>query len=265
MIGLGDYELACRFGDIMTNQIILTEDGKLGIIADFLEKGTHVLEEYELRNIGLPQTQVMGKRFQIPTPVKDDPLIRKIKADYPKGIPQNFTLFKYGKLKYLEDFIDKGHFRIQPASAYDDPSLNPAIEDRELTFEKIEGHVRTEFTSKSDFYCFCSSYIHKDRLIEDFNADCVVVIIDPYAFFTRMAQALNEQEYYISFNKVTYLDPLLLKGIRIKNLAYAKHLRFTYQFEHRFVAYPKLSIEKLETRYLNVGSLNDIATIYKVE
>ena len=126
MIGLSDYELDSRFGDIMTNDAILTEDGKLGIIPDFLEKGTHVLEEYELRGIGLPHTQIMGKRFKIPTPIKDYRLIRKIKADYPKGIPQKFTLFKYGKLKYFKNFIENGHLRIQPASVYADPSLNPA-------------------------------------------------------------------------------------------------------------------------------------------
>jgi hypothetical protein len=102
-------------------------------------------------------------------------------------------------------------------------------------------------------------------LIEDFNADCVVVITDPQEFFTRLAQTLDEPKYNISFNKVTYLDPLMLKGIQLKNLAYAKHMRFTYQFEHRFVAYPPTSVEKLKTRYLELGQLRDIATMYKVE
>lgn len=151
-----------------------------------------------------------------------------------------------------------------PASAYDDPFLNPAIEDRELTFEKIEGLLRTRYSSTSDYYCFCSSWIHSDRLINDFDADCMVVIADPHEFLTRLATALDETTYNLTFNKVTYLDPLLLAGRSIVNLAYVKHMRFTYQFEHRLVAHPPEPVQQLETRYLDMGSLNDIARIYRV-
>lgn len=262
MRGLTDFELDCRFGDVMTNQVVLTDEGKLGLSQDYLEKGTHIMEELGLRGRGLPNPEGIKRRLQIPEPIHDDALIAMIKADYPKGVPKTFTLFKYGKKIYLDEFLKNGNLRLQPASAYDDPLLNPAVEDRELAFEKIEGMKRTLFKSETDYYCFCSSLLHQDRLLNDFGADCLVVITNPKEFFLRLASALDESEYDISFNKITYLDPVLMDGKKVTNLAYVKHMRFAYQFEHRLVAMPSSQILELPSRQLQLGPLNDIAKMY---
>jgi hypothetical protein len=264
MEGLSDDELYLRFGDCLSNQLILTEEGKIGFSGiDWMEKGTHILEEYSMRGSGLPLGEPDPRRFRVPEP-QGLSLAQAIKKDYPEGIPKTFTLFKYGERQHLESFVDEGLLRLRPASSYNDSSLNPAIEDDELTFEKINGATRTQYSLRSDFYCYCSAWLHNDRLIGDFSADCVVAITDPHEFFIRLATALNETQFNIRFNRVTYVDPLLLGNHEIVDLAFIKHMRFAYQLEHRWVAFPPNTHARLGIRDLRLGELGDIARLYGV-
>jgi hypothetical protein len=43
-------------------------------------------------------------------------------------------LIKYGYRKYMAELAERGCMRLNPASCYKDPSLNPAIQDSELEF-----------------------------------------------------------------------------------------------------------------------------------
>jgi hypothetical protein len=62
-------------------------------------------------------------------------------------------ILKYSQAKYLTETIEKGIIRISPASTYDDPSLNYAIRDDELSFslqssEAKGEHPRSEWKDK---------------------------------------------------------------------------------------------------------------------
>ena len=102
---------------------------------------------------------------------------------------------------------------------------------------------------------------HSDRLFWDFEADSLLVVHDPKAFFVRLATALDEQSFEVYFNRVAYIDPALLgEKNHIRDVALVKHMRFAYQFEHRFIAKsPKPGT--LEPRHLELGSLEDIAEV----
>ncbi len=262
MSGLSEAELDHRFADILTNQTTLTAEGKIGIGGmEWLEKWTHVVLELQDRGLGVPPFEEISDRTKIPN-AESIELGSKVRIDHPNGIPESFSLFKYGKSKYLKPLLERGELRLLPASLYDDPSLNLAISDKELVFEKINYDKRIRYSSRFDYYCFCSSWLHSDRLIADFEADSVLVIEQPQEFFIRLATALDEKNFNIDFNRVTYIDPLLLGEHEITQLAYAKHMRFAYQFEHRLVAMPAVETQLVQ-RDLDLGSINDIAKIYE--
>jgi hypothetical protein len=263
MEGLTADELDSRFADCFTNQVLLTNEGKIGIGGiEWLEKFTHLLEEYGYRGTGVPPINSLGTRLRIPTPYAGQPLCELVRADYPSGIPETFTLFKYGEKRFLDPLLNEGTLRFRAASSYLDPSLNPAIHDDELTFEKIERFTRTRYRIRTDYYCFCSSWIHTDRLVDDFGADCVLVITDPHEFFRRLAMAVDDPRLEMRFNRVTYVDPLLLGEHELRDVTFIKHMRFTYQCEHRFIALPKRPVERLSELQLRLGPLNDIARLY---
>lgn len=262
MRGLTDLEVDLRFADIITNSTILTREGKIGLSGiQWIEKFTHVQEELGFRGKGLPSADSLGRRLVVPS--SDAAILgAKVRAKYPNGIADHFVLFKYGKEEHLHRLLRHGELRLCPASSYNDPSLNSAAEDDELQFEKIDGHTRTQYMHQQDFYCFCSAWIHSERLISDFGATAVLVIDKPYEFFLRMANALDRTDYLLRFNRVTYVDPLLLGDHDVPELPFTKHMRFAYQFEHRWVAQPPRANVKLQTANLHMGSIEDIAEIY---
>ena len=137
-----------------------------------------------------------------------------------------------------------------------------AIADDELRFEKIDGHSRTEYRHRGDYYCFCSSWLHSDRLLADFEATAILLVREPHEFFLRLATSLNRTTYRIRFNKVSYFDPLLLGSDHVTDLAFTKHMRFAYQSEHRWVAAPPSKMEALKRVDLEMGSIEDIADLY---
>ena len=170
MQSLNDVEVDLRFADIVTNQTILTPEGKIGIFGiQWMEKFAHVMEELGYRGRGFPPADLLGDRLATPHAVRSE-LGAKVRGRYPNGVPDRFVLFKYGKCEHLEALLTRGQLRLSPASAYADPSLNVAIADNELTFEKVHGERRTQYVMRGDYYCFCSAWLHSDRLISDFEA-----------------------------------------------------------------------------------------------
>ncbi len=88
------------------------------------------------------------------------------------------------------------------------------------------------------------------------------MVREPWEFLRRVSEALNETTFQIYCEAVTYIDPLLLDEADVADVAVAKHMRFAYQFEHRFVAMPTTEIS-LEPRHLEMGPLHDFATLYR--
>jgi hypothetical protein len=246
----------------MTNSTILTEEGKIGIgNILWMEKFTHQMEELAFRGKAFPPASTLGSRLITP-PAKKSELGESVRRQVGGSVPKSFMLFKYGNIAHLRDLHLHGHLRVCPASYYDDPSLNPAVADSELTFEKIRGTERTRYRQKSDFYVFCSSWLHGERLIHDFNATGVLLITDPAEFFLRLATALNRTTFDIRFNRVSYIDPLLLDDKDLTDLRFVKHMRFAYQMEHRWVATPPDHEEALQPVSVSLGSLTDISVLH---
>jgi len=258
MAPLSDSELDVRFGDITSNVANLTDSGLIGFQTDWMEPLTHVFEEFTLRGLGIPAATSINDSLRIPK-ATNPYLCQKVRSIFPKGYPDRFTLLKYGKGEFLEPLYRTGKLRLAPASKYADPSLNLAIKDDELNFLKILSSGRIQYKSKSDFYCFCSSWIHSNRLVSDFDVDTVLIIHDPHEFFRRLMTAFNGSPKKVLFNKVTYVDPLRLGNQHIESIAFTKHFRFIYQFEHRLVIWPSNQNEALDYEYLDMGSLTDIA------
>jgi hypothetical protein len=265
MRGLSEEELDLRFADIVTNITILTPEGQIGVPGHgglrWWEIFTHVLEELAMRGRGMPHAATLGDRLGGPSPgvVK---LGAKLRADYPDGVPKSFKLFKYGKREHLEELFENGALLLKPASKYKDSTLNVAIADDELHFETIDGHRRTRYALDRNFYCFCSAWIHSDRLVNDFSATAVLVVHDPETFFTRLAEALKRRNYDIHINRVTYVDPLLVGKESLDGFPFVKHMRFAYQCEHRLIAAPPRPTFDLDEVILRMTPVKDIATLY---
>lgn len=262
MRGLSDTELDLRFADVVTNQSVLTAEGKIGIVGPlWYEKFAHIQEELQLRGRALPTRQSLGDRLRVPSAIPSalGATVRSWIASAGRSGP---TIFKYGKVEHLGPLHHDGTLLLRPASTYKDSSLNPAIADDELSFEKIRGEIRTRYVQKSNFYCFCSALLHGDRLTQDFPTTAVLAITDPHQFFLRLAAALNRPEYEVLFSQITYVDPLLLDEHDLTDLRFIKHMRYAYQMEHRWVATPPAATQDLSELTVTMGSLRDISVLH---
>ena len=136
---LSDQELENRAKDIFLNQLVLTEEKKIGL-HPINQEGeywmtvfTHLLEEYVIRfglyPAGFPRGLINQVRIPDPgldTATRACEVVRKLRIEPGK------YLIKYGQLSFLEQMHREGKFRISPAGSYVDPSLNPSIQDDEL-------------------------------------------------------------------------------------------------------------------------------------
>lgn len=238
---------------------------------------THVLEEYELRRQGLP----LANDLQIPTPTAPN---EPVAVNALKGIQMpapGKALFKLGKREHMKPFFERGKLRISPASSYSDPSLNHAVRDDELEFDRMmpgeevtftfmdkeAGELRTtkpigdvtQTTSlATDFYVCCMTHSLSYRLFDDFEADACVVIRDPKSFWARLHKAVEARlSGWLDWHQdVQYIDPYLHKEKEI-NLIFAKHFRHWYQQEYRFAWIPE-QVGETELKPFNIelGSLN---------
>lgn len=187
-------------------------------------------------------------------------------------------LVKFGKRTYLSQMRDAGKIQIKPASYYDDPSLNQAIQDQELlrtsvlpqgtklkmqmnsgNYEEIEGILNISLThsSPTDFYVYCLTKLYQHRLFDDFKADAALVIYDLNKFFRRLLDYLKKHysDWLLASGDMHYYDPFF-PSFPI-SIPFNKHFRFWYQCEFRIVFKLKSPVEKLEPINIEIGSLDD--------
>jgi len=174
--------------------------------------------------------------------------------------------------------LERGAVRVSPASAYRDPSLNPAIHDDELTIslQPHPDHVRLEaFTSsgqpkgvvhpanlsisaeaRTNYYVYCLSSVLGSRLFLDFDSDACLVLTDPQRFFDLLMPAMRERlpRWSADGVSVTYIDPLTTP-MREVNVFRNKHFRFAYQREFRVVWLPPENAANLPV--VELGGLQD--------
>lgn len=279
-------ELRQRAGDVMTNLEELTPEGKIGAVAFdgegrvWGEKWTHVLEEFQLRFGPYPA----GWSEDVLAHVQH-PKVRyaRLPSEYLALASRRDVLLKFGKRAHMESLFEQGQIRIAPASGYQDPSLNPAVHDDELSFESIappgftvavstkpEGlfvpvggmrELRMKSTSPTDYFVYCMSFSAQPRLFGDFEADACVVFTNPNEFVARVATAVQPvlPGYAHAHGKVSYADPHFYHGRPV--IAMTKHFRFAYQREFRLIWVPPATRMELTPFCITVGGLKEIARL----
>lgn len=287
---LSEKELARRLKDVVENLTSMSKKGGFHLKwpdneSDyFFMLWSHIRKEYVLRGQGYAYGITMGK---IPPPRACWPAAsRAIEAiSRITQLNGNF-LIKYGKRKHLQKTYDEGLIRLSPASFYDDPSLNPAVKDKELeltvealpreaelylvdehTGEKKQrlspiNNIEVTFLSKSDYYVYCMSHAYDIRLFHDFDADCCLIIKNPKEFIERLITAFHDSMpgYIDQDQRVKYIDPLTSSG-KI-DVFFSKHFRYAYQKEFRIVWLPPSLVRKFDAVVLDLGSLTNCTEIF---
>lgn len=284
---LSKTDLEERTKQVLSNMTILSEEGKISLHGInhsgiyWLQIWTHICEEFALRFGPYPNGFTNGfiKNAEMVNPsFPEKP--KAVSAIHSIGGAKNGSLYKFGKYKYLKSMYEKGNVRIAPASYYNDPSLNSAIRDDELTFEvlmrseslvieNIEGskiptfgQVKFKLESNTNYYvhCFASQYTYRE--FDDFDADCCIVIDEPRILFQKMMKAMKlEKPEFSGFSApVKYLDPLNIRPSDV-DIFFAKHFKYTYQNEVRTIWIPNEAQAQLEEIFINIGSMSDYSRI----
>ena len=277
-------DLVQRTVDVLSNYPVLRKDGKIGL-HPIDEDGKHwftlfcnIMTEMELRDAQFPDGFL-----------EDAPVPKPTWPEMPKGAEamksMDLTgdyLFKFGKECHLRPMLEKGKILIKPASSYDDPSLNKAVQDKELEVsifakpsetkihrvnqETLEtesiiepiGNITFTLECPSDYYVFCLASVYDLRLFDDFPSDSCLVIRDPKRFVERVFDEFKELTANWSgcATFVTYYDPLRIAQMP-SSVFFHKHFRYAYQKEYRVVLRPREPIEKLEQFFIEIGSLEE--------
>jgi hypothetical protein len=195
---------------------------------------------------------------------------------------------KFGKRVHLIQTLDEGVLRIAPASAYNDPSLNPAQTDEELEHFAVTPNEQILFKLHGidgagkevdiparpielfrymmipDFYVWCCGCEYYPRLFQDFEADAALVIRDRREFTTRLSAAVNQTipGAALSEGRVSYYDPYTVRREGLVPI-FSKHFRYLYQNEYRF-AWTLSDNHALQPFFSELGSLRDIAELIEL-
>lgn len=197
-------------------------------------------------------------------------------------------LAKFTEKKYALDALNKGLLRIAPAQSYQDPSLNPAQKDDELSHhvqtpnEQIkfkllgldkQGH-QVELQAKPlelfrymevpNFYVWCCGLGYDARLFKEFGADAALIVKDINAFTKRFIDAVHAQlpSAVFASGDIRYYDPYTAHRSQLIPI-FSKHLRYLYQKEYRFAWKPEDSSD-LKPFFVELGPLHDIATVLEL-
>jgi len=271
---LSHDELTRRFHEILLNLLTATPNGvgfhPAEIGADeisnestiWMERVTHVLEEFKLRYGPYPA----GLKETPPPPSKIPEFASELARKAARrleaiGASPEDVFVKFGKRKYMEMLHTDGALRIQPATYFAASAHNDAVKDDELTLDASLDLSREEVTAllsnpeevpdlpryrvdvklqlESDYWLYCLSSSLVPRLFIDYDADACVIIRDR-ARFTSMLQKASLQKLSgtnMCYSAIEYIDPLLPRSLTVP-VAFAKHLRYSYQHEHRFCWFP---------------------------
>lgn len=293
LIGAPDERVAERFRNIFLNACEIGLEGKLCPVSmsetdEHMQVFTHMLEEYESRNRGIPANLIESSR---------EPIFKY----FEHGTPIGFTMFagykapttpilvKYGKREFLEPMLEAGNLRLANAKSYNDASFLHAVRDDETsrTFfiptykERLEGktHIivqghRVEFEDDDivlplvfdDYFLFSLCEQIHYRMPTDFSADAALVIRNPDLFKQRLIAAFLERfpDWVPMEGKVTYYDPYRdYSKFRVPEMA--KHFGYTYQKEVRVAFRPRRHVStNLKPLFLSIGSMTDYADLVSI-
>ncbi|HEY1758396.1 MAG TPA: hypothetical protein VGG72_23700 [Bryobacteraceae bacterium] len=151
--------------------------------------------------------------------------------------------------------------RVRSASSYQDESLPASIRDNELRFDQTIGPIR--FTKlESDYYLSSYSARFESRAFDDFDADACLIIRDPNSFGARIVKAFEAvmPGWENTFGAASYVDPL--RAPLCDDIRFAKHFRYAYQAEARFVWTPLKPVARLQHHVeLELGDLSSFCEL----
>ena len=293
---ISNQELEKRVKDILLNQLVLTEENKIGLHPInqegkyWMSLFIHVLEEYEIRFGPYPAGFKRGliNEIRIPDPrletaSKACDVVKRLR------IESNKYLFKYSQFEWLQQTQKEGKIRISPASSYRDPSLNPAIQDDELSFSfqpnpsefyfeifdgktsKSKGQLKPKdfqikHDSLSNYYVYCLSSIFVPRLFLDFDANACLIIKKPQEFIERILTTFETvNPGWIGIAKdVEYLDPLKPSSKKV-DVFLCKHFRYSYQKEVRVIWLSSTPEKELNPKFIELGNLDDCTELVHIK
>lgn len=288
---LSNEDLEERTKDVFFNMTILTPKGQIGL-HDINNKGlywiikwTHILEEFQLRYGSFPNGFTNGFMKDAPTINPTYPNIppSKLAIDRIDGLKAGY-IYKFGKSKFLDPMFKYGKIRIAPASLYNDPSLNKAIQDDELSFfvsnrsenvfymDKKEdnsiptfGNVTFHLKATSNYYVHCFASKYTLREYDDFEADTCIVVTEPRTLFKKMQKSVSQKlpDFKGFASPVKYLDPLVCTPEEV-NILFCKHFKYSYQNEVRTIWVPPSPIQYLEPLHIEIGSMEKYAQIIHI-
>jgi hypothetical protein len=196
-----ESDLHKRYQDISGNLLVLTREGKIAPLMDnnrdvWMSRIQHVQEELFGRGL---RPQRADDELHIPKPTFPDvpPGLRILKG---RSLPAGQYLVKVGKAGHMKDMLEKGEVKISPVASYADKTLTTAIYDNELeliarysSFNRDRTRLSRSAAASAieqsseiiarrtlpNFYLYCLTYHYDHRLLDDFQADAVVIIKKP--------------------------------------------------------------------------------------
>lgn len=279
-------ELRNRITDIARNIYTLSDDGKISTppVTDpeaqlMMERFTHTSEECRTREISFQDILhdfISNFKKDILTNIRIKSIVPQIK-NLCKMNDQ--YIYKFGKMEHLQNSLNRGIFRIAPASSYSDPSLNSAIRDEELKFKMTPpprefsvsfvdqktwktkktihpSELNVTCESKVDYYVLCLSHSFNIRNFIEFDYDACFIIKNKDRFIKNVIEIfrMNHPKYYGFYKRVDYIDPLNCNLNDVKIFA-DKHFRYAYQKEERFVWIPEEPADPLQPVFIELGPL----------
>jgi hypothetical protein len=236
----------------------------------------HIQEEFRLRQADIPPLPVELASLGEPAPLIPPP------AHGTEGF-----IVRYGQMQHLKGLMDIGRIRLAPASTYDDGSLGDARQDTEMTKSHFKDGNKMSVTTSGgdkipvlgamtfsttlpDYHLSCWAREHDPRLFKDFAdrdgrpAEACVIVWDVDAFAQRLAAAIGGPGEHFHHLGVEYYDAHRLEPGQRVDAGFSKELRYAYQREYRFL-HLSGSKGQLAAKFVDVGSLNDIATLLTAE
>lgn len=246
------------------------------------ELWTHILEELTLR-----RESYMGLDLMPEFPWVSHPNVpRGLRILGKNKLPSSY-IARLGQREHLKASMNLGRFRIAPAASYSDPSLNPAIRDDELSVTAIRsgdtalihaidpttgkqgeriptiGEITFSTALAENFYVLCMTAQYSPRLLDDFDADAILVITNIDRFILRLEREVRKvrADLVLAANGVRYYDPYRVRPDMMDHF-YAKNFRYAYQKEYRFIWHtPGLPID-CQSFFVDIGNMRDIASIH---
>jgi hypothetical protein len=273
-------ELSERLKFSIENITTLELNGKIGCLSPKSEYGhywwvkfSHTQREFDLRN-AKPLAKFLTSST-IPEALIDraerlKELNRIVKDKDP-------DLIKFSSNAYLENYS----FKVSLASAFSDESLNPSQYDNELEAifnpspssftirnkngEKIEGISRVElnFKAAEDHYIYCTSREFDVRLFGNFNADTCLLIYDRQKFSELLSDKIRNEVAIsrMEYGLVDYFDPVTNDHQKEPTIHFYKHLKYSYQKEHRHVFFHRPTENCPKHLYINIPEIAQISEL----